>query len=189
MTPNSSAIPYLTVNDFLARCDSRDVGQLVRDDNTQATVTELQTDPNLAAAISYACGELESACLSSQKYAVADLQALNGQSLQYMKGILSAIIIYELYARRNGPQPSDFVMDKYTKAMTALDQMRSGVAIFAFAEVESAGNPITEFMNPGDWLQLNLYSWRNTRQFGIRNTYLGRGAGGGGGAAWGPRGY
>lgn len=177
MTPNSSSTPYITVNDFLARNDFRDVGQLVNDDNTQSTPSQLQTNPNLAVALAEASGELESACLSSQKYAVADLQNLNGMSLEYMKSILSAIVIYRLYQRRHGPQPSDFVVNSYMKAMDALNQLRSGVAIFSFSEVEAAGNPITQFMTPADWAGLNLLSWRWPRSFGIRNTYQGAGSG------------
>lgn len=189
MTPNSGVSPYITVSQFLSIKDSRDVGMLASDNNVPLTPTQLQTDPNTLAALAFASGELEAAVLASNRYSVADLQALQGNSQNYMLGLLADIAMFRMYGRRNGPQPSDMVIARYNQAMEVLMNLRQGVAIFAFAEVEAAGNPSNVQMTYWDALNKGMLTARWVRPFGIRNTYrpwwgYGWGGGGGGGCGW-----
>jgi hypothetical protein len=171
MTPNSGTSPYITAQDMLDFKDNRVLGQLVRDDNTEATPTQLLTDSRLAKGMSFASGQLESAVLQSQHYAVADLQALQGNSLAYMKWILANLTMKWLYGRRGGPEPAKQDMDLFEWAEARLDDIKSGLAIFAFQEVEAAGNPMTEQLTFLEQSGVGYMTFDWQRAFGQRHTY------------------
>lgn len=173
MNPNSSTTSYLSASDFLARKDYRSVAQYCSDDPAAPLSdsdggAQVSASPNLLAAINSACGMLESAALSSRRYSVADLQALDGMSLEYMKMILSNIAMYLIMTRRPGPNPPDTVVAAYEEAMKLLDALSNGERIFAFAEAEEAGLPEVYQMTTADLYRNNVPSVRYGRAWGMR---------------------
>lgn len=169
MNPNSSPSAYLSVADFLARKDERSVAQWASDDpQNPVSVANLPANANVQAAIDAACGMLESAVLRSGRYSVADLQALQGMSLEYMKKILSDIAMYNLIGRRPGPAPPETALSSYEEAIKALNDLSDGIRIFAFREAELAGVSSTKKFSTIDYQANNLIPYRWTRAFGVR---------------------
>lgn len=146
LTPNSGLVPYCTPAQYIAREDVRQTGDLVRDDGTQATPSELLTDPNLFVALQDASGEVEAACFVGNRYTAADLQALaaqGGNSGAFLARIVSGLAYGLVHDRRGmvvtvNPQ-------SVPNARAQLDSLRSGAAIFAFAESEAAGLAYSRF--------------------------------------------
>lgn len=128
----------------------------------------LSTNQNFLVALKSASGELESACLRSQIYAVSDLQSLNGVSLEYMKDIVSRIAMMKIYKRRNGPNPSETTVEEYNSAMKSLEELAGGTRIFAFNETEAAGLPANYYMSPWNQIQNRMVSATWQRSFGVR---------------------
>lgn len=178
MTPNSSTVPYLTVQDFLARKDMYSVAQWVTDNNgyEQPQIPSplpqaLYHNVNLLQAISAACGELEMACFRGQAYAAADLQALvaqGGVAAAAMKSLLADLVMMELIKRRAGPAPPETVVQAYNKAMDQLDALSRGERIFPFIETESAGVVTTRVVPPRQYFANNMITARWNRFWGVR---------------------
>jgi hypothetical protein len=167
LTPNSSTVAYATPAEFIALKDFRIVGQLVRDDNTAATPTELLTDSRLALALLVASGEVEMACVEGGRYAPSDLIALAttaSAGAAILQGIVTAIAYQWLRARRGVNEPA---LPEYTDALALLEKLRNGQAIFPFLEAEAAGLPKTVKLTQQDFLNQNLVS-NNYRIFGLR---------------------
>lgn len=176
MTPTSSTIPYITPSDVLFRKDWRVIAQLVNDNPGTSsspnyiTFNQLLINPNFLTIIDSACGKLESAVFRSKMYQVGDLYNLDGMSLQYMKTIISNIVMYECYSRRTGPAPSEMTVSDYNDSMKALDDLADGTRIFSFQETVQAGLPTTYQQQPYDYaVNQNLTTIKYGRFFGIRN--------------------
>lgn len=184
MTPNSSVNTYLTAADFLLRRDVRSVMGYCTDNGDDplskspiavqvAALTNPGTMPGaiLMSKLKSASGMLESAVLRSGRYASGDLQSMlsqGGNDAEYCKEILASIAMYALIARRPGPSPPDTVINSYTEAIKALNDLSEGVRIFAFAETEAAGRPVTNQFNQLDYLNNNLVTARWSPMFGQR---------------------
>lgn len=135
-TPTSAANGYADNADALAFHDRRLLAQLVSDTGSEVTVEALPTDPNLAKLLRSASGRLESAALSGKRYTVADLQALTGSSLEYLKQIVVDLAVGRLLWRR---YPERGKPDIYHAAEEVLHQLIMGEAIFGLVEVQDAG--------------------------------------------------
>lgn len=169
MNPNSSQSAYLTGEDFIAYKDMRSIAQYASDDpDNPVPDDQVATNPVVLKILMQASGMLESAVLSSQRYAVSDLQALTGASQEYMKSILADISMYKLVIRRPGANPPETTVTAYEEAMQALQALANGDRIFAFAEVEEAGLPTTYSITPSDLYRANMASVRFRRVFGNR---------------------
>lgn len=163
-TSISSPTPYASPADFLSRYDVNVTGQLTSDSGQQNSATELLTDPDLITALMDASGDVEAACLVAGRYQPTDLQALTGVSLNYLKRITCALAAQYLVERR---WSIEGYMPQYEQALAALDQLRNGLQIFAYAEVAAAGTPKNFYLNDNNFLNLNLVS-NLSRYFGIR---------------------
>ena len=166
LTPSSGNTTYMSVSDVLSFKDVRMVGDLVRDDGTRATPLELQTDSNLSACMMAACGELEASLLAGNRYQPSDLLSLNGNSLSFLKSILSDETEYKLYSRR-GISPPEYVKTSHETFTKTLDAIRNGAKILAFQETQQAGLPKDEFMTFNDMLNTNMVT-NYTRFWGVR---------------------
>lgn len=166
LTPDSASAPYLSVADFLALRDYREVGPLATDDTTSPlpTPAQLATNAYVLTALSVASGELEAAVLRGDRYAVADLQALSGNSAAYLKSVVAAVAFQRLRERRGAdvePLPD------YTQALQFLGDLSDGQAVLAFAETQAAGLPMTSHLTLRDRRAIGLVS-TITRAFGHR---------------------
>ena len=191
MTPASSTIPYITVQEYLLRRDVRSVYQfctandqdpLLGGGGGNATSSPIAmaaalADPTtpqgaiLAELLGEASGMLESAIYRSKIYQLADIQALlaqGGNSARYLKRIVASLTTYSLMTRRPGPEPPDVIKESYDEAKTALNDLSIGTRIFTFAETAAAGLPVGAQITPtilrGDGFITQMY----TPLFGTR---------------------
>lgn len=169
MNPNSSPTPYITGADFVTLKDVRSIGQYASDDpNNPVADADVPTNPVVLFFLAQASGMLESAVLTSQRYAVSDLQSLTGVSQNYMKSILADIAMYRIMTRRPGANPPETVVRSYEEAMQALQALANGEQIFAFEEAEAAGVPSVYSLNAVDLYKDNFTSVRFRRVWGNR---------------------
>lgn len=166
-TSASGSEPYASPADYLARVDVGLTGDLVRDDGTRASPAQLLTDPNLAAALADASGMVEAEALASGRYTAADLQALAGNSEALLKRIVCGLAVQCLRWRRGIAESSEYPL--YAEALKWLEALHEGRAIFAFSETINAGLPVTERMQPFDYLyNLPTLVTNNSRYWGLR---------------------
>jgi hypothetical protein len=167
-TFNGALTPYATPAVFLEMADVRLLGDLVRDDGTEATPTQLLTDPNLAIALSRASGLIESAALQGERYTIDDLQSFpdgsNAQAL--LQGMVCGLAI-QYVRRRRGYEEPDYAM--YKDSREQLELLRDGHYIFPFVEVEEAGLVQTMRMFPSSFYQgMPTLLTNNYRSWGFR---------------------
>src|SRR5690242_5903704 len=113
---------YATNPDMLARYDARTVGDLVNDTDIRQTPDQLLTDANLTAALSDACGMVNTAAVVGQRYTPAELAALTGDDLNILKRLVCDIAFVYL-ANRRGVKPAQYE-DAYTRSMEMLGMLK-----------------------------------------------------------------
>jgi hypothetical protein len=136
-TPLSSPIPYLSAAEFIKRCDQNVVAMLCSDSGTRVTVASLPADPNLAACLLDASGDVEAACMVKQLYSPADLAALTGATQASLFRIIHDLAWWYLYDRRKDMEPKLPV--SFEKSMNFLKMLSEGTRIFGILEVAEAG--------------------------------------------------
>lgn len=156
---------FATPAEFLERYDARIFGDVVRDNDEQATPAELLTDPNLQAALNDASGLIESACLVGERYTPTDLEALTGNSLYHLKRICCDVAMALLLQRRPSSDP-DKDTERLEIAEKHLDKLRDGERVFYRGDnVDQAGVPDTTGPTTVDLENLNSIRRR------VRNYY------------------
>lgn len=175
-TPSGSLTSYCDPVTMLAFVDWRLVAELCSDDNTLIPKGDLVIDPadptltnpnpNLAAALLAASGELEAACLVGGRYAAADLKALTGASADYLRMIVAYLALGRLRQRRGIFDDAEHPQVKEARAI--VEQLKEGGSIFAFVEVSEAGVPHVDFYNLSDYMKMDLASWQARRWLGSR---------------------
>ena len=162
-TPNGATTSYATPTQFLMFKDYRLIGDLVLDTGVRATSSALLTDDNVQNALNWASGEIESACLTGDKYTVADLQALTGMSQALLQGLVCDLAFWKLLTRR---YPTMAVTEEYRAAMEKLEKLRFGERIFALQAQGDAGLPNdSEYTPPST---AGLTTTIACRYFGVR---------------------
>jgi len=161
-TVNTSGTSYLPVAEFISRVDPRIVGDLCSINGQQLSVSTLQNDARLAAALLDASGDVEAACLRGQRYQPADLAALTGVGQGKLWRLIRDLTMCRLYDLRDdlGPIPP-----KYAAALEDLERLCCGERIFSFVESQVAGVPA-----PGlqEMSHRHLTTTRARRFFGTR---------------------
>lgn len=173
-TPASATSSYLPAAEFLKRADARTVGQLCSDtEGITVTPTGLLTDPNLAAAMASASGELEDAIFVGQKYRLEDLNVLaatpcNAQARLFE--LLSDLTLGKLLKRRPNFQAmmTQGEMMQIAAAEEELDEIAQGTKIIAFLETMAAGIIDQNILTNDEITQRNLLVVQAERYFGIR---------------------
>ncbi len=87
-----------------------------------------------------ASGYLEAAAIAGKRYVTADLAALDGNSREYLKGIICDLVIWILLGRR--PSRDGQMPKQVELALAAIEQLRGGERIFAFDETADAGKDV-----------------------------------------------
>jgi len=131
---------YADASDMIARYDSRTLGELVKDDGQREEEVDLATNGKMTTALSTATGHVNAACLRGNRYTVAELEALTGESAEYLNDIVCAQAFWILWRRR--PYGDD-ALRKAAKeeADVAVDQLRSGDMVFDITAQKDAGIP------------------------------------------------
>lgn len=164
-TPLSSSSSYATPTQLLNAYDARQVGDLVGDVNTRVSANDLLTDNNLQAALDWASGQVEAACLRGARYTPDDLNALTGMSQAMLVGLVCDLAFWRLTVRRN---PSAQPTEAYRAAMELLDRLGLGERIFGLEETAAAGLPESTFVTQQDIDLLRSTTTLSRRYFGRR---------------------
>lgn len=166
-TPNSSLTPYATQADLLARYDARTLGDWAGDTGSRIDPVSLQTDPTLLLCLQDASGDIESACLVSERYSPADLNILTNQSKALLKRLTCDIALGYLSSRR--PDVDNPYGVQYALAMEKLEQLRNGQRIFSLLEQGQAGIVDDAVETPDDVQARNMTTNIGRRYFGRRS--------------------
>lgn len=147
---------YASTTDFAKRYDSRVVGKLLSDDGTP--VSPITSSTTLASLLDEASGLIEAACLAGERYTTDDLEGLEDNSLETLKGLTCGLAFWLLLQRRGQPIKNYPAVDMQ---LTLLDQLRNGARVFNVAAVLDAGHGKTEVQTINETLRLNLQRDRN----------------------------
>ena len=165
-TPISATSPYCTPAQFLNFFDARTVGDLVNDVGQRVPASQLLTDPVLGQLLQEASGEVEAACLMGDRYTVADLQALNGNSALFLASIVAGLTYFKLIERR--PDLDFEIPPMAQRADKFLRALSMGERIFAFQETADAGIVEDDYNSPALYDQTRGTSFECRRFFGRR---------------------
>jgi hypothetical protein len=164
-TPNSSAAPYCTPQQFLSRFDVRFVQDLLADAGARLTPQEVASSPALAELLGEASGMVEAACFVSNRYTAADLAALAGPSREFLVGLTAGLTLWLLWDRR----PRKLEEEPPLRARVALEQLqflRDGQRIFGLQEHADAGLVDSKTQSPEDAARRGGVVFRARRFFG-----------------------
>lgn len=134
---------YATAADLLKRYDARILGDLAADDGEQVSAGDLATDPNLAAALEDASGEIEAALLQGKRYSVDQLTALTGNSRAYLIRICCQIAVAKMWERRLYLDSDQQIAAEQAQeqARKALQRLKTGEEVFNVDVAKAAGLP------------------------------------------------
>jgi phage gp36-like protein len=134
---------FATAADMTKRYDVRLLGDLVSDGGVRVGHPDILVDVNLQTAIEDAAGEIMTALLTGRRYSEADLHALTGNSLQFLKRINCVLALDNLYGRRpwSDDQRRMQAIDKADAARNDLDSLRTGKTVLNTEEAKDAGLP------------------------------------------------
>ena len=141
-TPLSSVSSYATPAMLLLFKDARLIGDFVLDTGVREGSAALLTDPSVLNALSWASGQIESACVTGEKYTPTDLNSLTGVSQTYLQGLCCDLAFWKLLIRR---YPTTGITEEYRSAMEALEKLRLGERIFGLQAQAAAGLPSDAF--------------------------------------------
>jgi hypothetical protein len=181
-TFNGAASSYATPADFLLMADARLIGDLVRDDGSEATPTQLLTDPVVIRALATGWGVVEAVLLKSRRYDSADLLSIPKSSpAGAVLGWLNGGQSLPFFRSRRGYQGMQEV-PWFKDSLDMLSRLGSGEIDLPFEETEDAGLPETDPILPTDRYFYNpTLLTLNPRYFPApRNSWGGSGPGPGG---------
>jgi phage gp36-like protein len=158
---------YATPADLISRKDRNDVGQLCGDDKRVVSPVDLTTNQPCLDALADASGDIEAALLVGNRYTVADLTTLTGNSLALLKRICCDIAMSLLLDRRPGwnPAKSKEIRDL---ANDRLERLRKGENTFNIQASLDAGEPVVDGPTMMEYDRLNLIRDR------VKNFYVPR---------------
>jgi phage gp36-like protein len=136
-TPDSGASAYASVTDLTDRFDIRTVQQLSSDADAPTPAGALATNPKVLAALSTSSGMVEAAVTVGRAYRIEDLEALTGNSLAFLKGLVCDLAIGRLILNR--PSAKLEVPECYDAALETLAELRKGELVFGILENKQAG--------------------------------------------------
>lgn len=133
---------YASPSDMLARYDTNRLGQLVRDDGTQATGTELLTDTILQAVLDDASGLIDGACLAGGRYLPDALTGLTGQGKSFLLRINCDLAYGFLILRRGFTEAeASNLAPGFKLALQLIDKLKEGSFVFNVQANIEAGEP------------------------------------------------
>lgn len=131
---------YATPADLVARYDVRVIGHLCNDENKTIHPTQIEANANVLTALADASGEIDAALLQGRRYSKADLDALTGESLSYLKRICCQVAYWFLFERRSWVEDERYEVAK-ERGRKAIERLRRGEHVFDVEETKDAGLP------------------------------------------------
>ena len=127
---------------MINRMDVRTIGDLLSDNNTRVTPSDVLTSTLLNTLLLAASGYVELATYAGNRYTVQDLQSLPDPSgqLEVLKDLVCARCMKKLMERR--PHVLAKAPDWVAEALVLLNQLRQGERIFGFLQSASAGKDV-----------------------------------------------
>lgn len=142
-------------SDMVVRYDTRTLGDLCSDDGNRVAKDDLATSDIMTTALSSATGEIKAATLRAERYTVAQLEALTGESQEYLKTLTCAVAFWRLWSRKPYNEKNSGQVQARTEFKEAMERIRSGDHIFEVAATAAAGTPnidtITRAEIQNDW--------------------------------------
>lgn len=134
---------------MINRYDVRTLGDLCSDTGTRISSTDLLTSPKMLTNLSEASGKLMAAIKKGGRYTQTQLDALTGDSLEYLKGLECRICFYLLwrikpYTNREAQSRTTIYETDYRDAIRLL---ASGEDIFPTDEHVDAGHMEVDAMS------------------------------------------
>lgn len=141
ITPLSTSTSYCSAADLLVRYDWRVLGELLADSDSAAPLTQSQVlaSTTLAELLLASSGEVEAACLVSERYIPDDLAALTGGALSLLKDLVADLTVGRLYKRRPSRDPALKPPTATQDAREMLDLLREGQRIFGTIQHAQSG--------------------------------------------------
>ena len=123
------ALLFVNGDDLLARGDRRDIAELAVDSESPVDDVAISTHANVLVALEDAEGEVIANLLAGGRYTTAQLEALTGSALSFLKRMICEIALLHLYRRRPSWKPD--LLEAYKKlAEMYLERLAKGDAIF-----------------------------------------------------------
>lgn len=131
---------FATPTDMMNRYDANRLGQLVKDDGTQATTVALLTDPVLLTMLDDATQFLRSAFIAGNRYSDADLTAFMASTSAGLLIRLCCDLSYGLLFTRRGYSEAETqnASPRYKTAMEMIAGIRDGQAILDLANIHGS---------------------------------------------------
>lgn len=152
---------FVTGEDLIARVDQREIAELAVDSESPVDSVAVSTHANVLLALEDAEGEVIANLQAGGRYTVAQLQALTGSSLSFLKRMICEIAMIHLYRRRPSWKPE--LLEAYEKiAEMYLKRLSKGEAIFGGdPERLEASRPSFDGPTLSDYKNLNLITDRS----------------------------
>ncbi|MDE2104186.1 MAG: DUF1320 family protein [Patescibacteria group bacterium] len=157
---------YANPQDLVSRFDARTLGDLCQDAGNRTTQAGLATDPNLQTTLDDASGDIDAALLQGQRYAPADLDGLQGNSLNKLKRVCCDIAFGYLWERRPWRQEQE-PHPAYTRGQSALEKLRKGENVFNIFNALDAGIPENTGPSSVDLSQLQTLTQRTRNYYPV----------------------
>lgn len=145
---------YATATQLISRYDVRKIGQLVRDNNTQATAVELASDVVVVDAVEDASAQIRSAATINNKYTEDDLGELASNDDAFLVRLTCDLAMGYLMNRRG--LGIDALPAQVMQAQEWLAALRLGERILNVARVRQYGNVQRRAMTNQDWQDTGL---------------------------------
>ena len=123
--------------DLILRFDANLLGQLVNDENTQLTPTQLLSDPVTQAHLDDAAGMVLAALYTAYKYTPTELSQVTPTSASLLKRLCCDLAIVMICQRRGYDYSDKFPM--LGISLTMIQQLRNGERVLDLASNEEAG--------------------------------------------------
>lgn len=128
---------YATGNDLILRYDVDLIGDLATDDRRTLDRDEIATNAVVAAALSEASGQINSALIVGGAYKPADLAGLTGIDADYLAGLVCDLAMLRLFQRRPEATP-DYAEAIRARVAELLEMLRIGRNVFNLAPTVDA---------------------------------------------------
>lgn len=129
---------YATADDMVIHCDSRNLCELVSDNDEAVDVGTLSDNAVLAAFMEAAEGEINADILTGNRYSIDELEAMTGSGSAMLKQMVCHMAFIRLMRRRG---KWDEETAKWEESLTARrNDLRKGLAVFPLRKSLEAGN-------------------------------------------------
>lgn len=133
---------YATPEDMVNYYDVRTLGDLVADDGSTVPEAALPTNVKMLTVLSAATGRVDAAVLRGGRYTKEQLEALTGESEEYLINLTCAVAYCMLWKRRTWSDRYERTIgDACKEAEEHLAALRSGDEIFPNDTTIAAGLP------------------------------------------------